>query len=86
MTMYPSKFYVAHKLFEGAAFPKPVWGDILDGPTEHVSAVVEAVLDTFRDEQPTRATLRVWFLDGIRYHDMTDSVIRAYDERVERVA
>lgn len=84
--MYPLKFYVAHKLFSGPPFKTPVWGDILDGPTEHASAVVEAVLDTFRDEQPTRATLRVWFLDGIRYHDMTDSVLRAYYERVERVA
>ena len=92
MTMYPSKFYVAHRLFSGRPFPKPVWGDILDGPTEHASDVVDAVLEAFKDdsgtgyEEMTRANLRVWMMDGIRYHDMTDSVIRACDARLEAAA
>lgn len=88
MTIYPTKFYVVHKLFTGAPFPKPVWGDIADGPLEHVRQVADCVLEAFKDapEDMTRDNLRVWFLDGIRYHDMTDSAIAACEGRLERSA
>lgn len=85
MTLYPSTFHVAHKLFIGVR-DKPVWGDILDGPEASPGQVLEAIIDTFYDEEPTTDTLRVWFMDGIRYHDMTQSFIAAYNERMEKVA
>jgi hypothetical protein len=84
--MYPSKFHIVHKLFSGNGFPKPVWGDISDGPLEWPRDVIECIVDAFRDEAPTIDTLRVWFFDGVRMHDMTHSFLEAYHKRMEQVA
>lgn len=81
---YPATFYIVHKRFPADAHEPALWADILDMPGQHFDAV-ECVLDSFRDEAPTRDTLRAFFLDGIRMHDMTDRLIAVWHERNERL-
>lgn len=57
---YPDSFFVAHKLFDLDS--GKTWGDILDGPIDGVDALIEAVLESFRDEAPSLDTLRVWWI------------------------
>jgi hypothetical protein len=83
-TTYPATFYVIHHRFPADARGPAVWANILDMPGQHFDAV-ECVLDHFRDEAPTRDTLRAWFMDGIRQHDMTDRLIEVWHERNERL-
>jgi len=57
---YPTSFFVAHKLFDFDGLK--TWGDILDGPIDDDDALIEAVLESFRDELPGFDTLRVWWI------------------------
>lgn len=85
--LYPSKFYTIHKLFTGSPFPASgTWGTITDTPVEFAGDALECVIDAFRDDAPTRDDLRVWFFDGVRMHDMTQSFCDAYDQRMEELA
>ena len=81
---YPDTFYIIHRRFPADARDPDMWATILDMPGQHRDAV-ECVLDNFRDEAPTRDTLRVWFTDSIRIHDMTDRMIEVWHERNERL-
>jgi hypothetical protein len=81
---YPTAFYIIHKLFSGPVFPKPVWGDLGDGPVTDFSHVVTLVYDAFDDEhEPTAYTLRVWCIEGRDIRDVTLSVITAVADRME---
>ena len=82
-TPYPDTFYVAHRLLTGSAFPKPTWGDVLDGPEADFAHVVTLVVDAF-DCVPTVHDLRVWCYEpGKELQNVTASVIEAYNDRVE---
>lgn len=57
---YPAEFWIAHKLFTGHPFPAcGSWGDITDGPADW-HELREKIVDQFRHEAPTLATLKVW--------------------------
>lgn len=78
---YPEAFYVAHRLFHGPSFPKPTWGDVLDGPVSDFSEVVTICFDAF-DDIATRKNLRVWHVTGNGAAiDVTDDVIGSIDDR-----
>lgn len=81
---YPLTFYIVHKLFTGAPFkPGGEWGTITDGPRDGVQ-MMEAVIDAYRDEEPTRKNMRVWFItiEGTA-GDMTNVTIEDYHKRME---
>lgn len=63
-TPYPAAFHVAHRFFPTVGD----WGDILDGPMVEEEDVIDAILESFKDEEPpTRDNLRVWEVssDGV---------------------
>lgn len=82
MTAYPDAFYVAHKLYSGAAFPKPTWGDVLDGPMTSYCDVVTRCFDRF-DDLPTRDVLRVWHVENGMVMDVTADIIGSIADRME---
>jgi hypothetical protein len=58
---YPTQgFYVAHKRF--LTLDGKPWGDVLDGPQVDDEAVVEAIIEAWKDEGflPCRNDCRVW--------------------------
>ena len=85
---YPLQgFFVAHKRFMGHPFPpEGSWGDILDGPEVDDEAVIEAILEAWKDEQhgPDRDDLRVWnIVPGKAAEDCTAWAVRTAIEAVE---
>ena len=84
MTRYPDTFFVAHRLFTGHPFPAGgVWGDILDGPMADDEAVIEAVIEAFKDDEhgPDRSDLRVWqIVPGKPAEDCTAWAVRTVFE------
>lgn len=64
-TPYPATFHVAHRFFQ---VDGGTWGDILDGPMVEEEDVIDAILESFKDEEPPmRDNLRVWEVscDGV---------------------
>ena len=80
-------FFVAHKRFTGYSFPpQGSWGDILDGPQVDDEAVIEAILDAWKDDQhaPDRDDLRVWHIvPGKPAEDCTAWAVRTVMETLE---
>jgi hypothetical protein len=85
---YPlNGFFVAHRRFIGPSFkPQGEWGDILDGPQCDDEAVIECILESWKDDQfaPDRDDLRVWHIvPGKPAEDCTDWAIRTVVETVQ---
>ena len=85
---YPLQgFFVAHHRFMGPSFPREgTWGDILDGPQVDDEAVIEAILEAYKDEMfpPDRSDLRVWhIIPGKPAEDCTAWAIRTVIESIE---
>ena len=93
MPPYPTETYVAHVIFDGRAFPRPVWGDAMDGPGDWHD-MLEGVRTHFRStlslseedfERITPRTLRVWHIEGGRAVNVTDEVIVALRDELDGV-
>ena len=82
---YPRQgFFVAHRRFM-TLDGKP-WGDILDGPMADDEAVIEAIIEAWKDDQhgPDRDDLRVWhIITGKPAEDCTDWAVRTVIETLE---
>jgi hypothetical protein len=82
---YPIKgFFVAHKRF--LTLPGQPWGDILDCPEVDDEAVIEAVIEAFKDSQfgVDRDELRVWhIIPGKPAEDCTDWAVRTATETIQ---
>ena len=88
MTPYPTDpIFVAHRLFTGPSFPTGgTWGDLLDGPVTDEIAVIDAIIEAFKDEAhaPDRTDLRVWQIQaGKPAEDCTTWAIRTMWEALE---
>ena len=85
---YPtSGFYVAHRRF--LSLKGHPWGDILDGPQVDDEAVIEAIIEAFKDSEfgPGRDDLRVWqIIPGKPAEDCTDWAVRTVTETLEEKA
>jgi len=83
-------FFVAHKRFMGHPMPpQGSWGDILDGPQVDDEAVIEAIIEAFKDSEfaPGRDDLRVWhIIPGKIAEDCTDWAVRTVIETMEERA
>ena len=85
---YPLQgFFVAHRRFT-TLDGKP-WGDILDGPQVDDEAVIEAIIEAFKDSEfaPDFDDLRVWhIIPGKIAEDCTDWAVRTAIETLEERA
>lgn len=85
---YPTQgFFVAHKRFTG--LDGQPWGDILDGPQVDDEAVIEAIIEAWKDEQhgPDTDDLRVWsIIPGRSAEDCTAWALRTVIETLEERA
>ena len=85
---YPlQSFFVAHKRFIGPSFKtQGAWGDILDGPQVDDEAVIEAIIEAWKDADyaPDTDDLRVWhIIPGKVAEDCTAWAVRAVVETLE---
>ena len=85
---YPLQgFFVAHKRYMGHPFPpQGSWGDILDGPEVDDEAVIEAILEAWKDDQhaPDLDDLRVWHIvPGKPAEDCTAWAVKTVMETLE---
>ena len=85
---YPLQgFFVAHRRFLG--LKGQPWGDILDGPRVDDEAVIEAIIEAFKDSDfaPGRDDLRVWhIIPGKIAEDCTAWAVRTAIETMEERA
>ena len=86
-TLYPEAFYIVHHRFTGAPFkPGGVWGDIADGPACDDEAVIEAMIEAWKDEQhePDATDFRVTYVQvGKAAEDCTAWALRTMLETLE---
>ena len=87
---YPLQgFFVAHRRFTELGGQPWAWGDILDGPEVDDEAVIEAIIEAFKDSEfaPGRDDLRVWhIIPGKPAEDCTDWAVRTVTETMEERA
>ena len=82
---YPLQgFFVAHRRFMG--LNGQPWGDILDGPQVDDEAVIEAIIEAFKDSEfaPDTDDLRVWhIIPGKPAEDCTEWAVCTAIETLE---
>jgi hypothetical protein len=86
LTQYPDSFFIVHHRFTGDPFKDGgEWGDIGDGPVADDEAVINLILDAWKDEQhePDCTDFRVWQIVGNKVEDCTAWAIRTMIETLE---
>jgi len=84
---YPEEFYIAHRRYTGhSVAPGGEWGDVLDGPERDDEAVIEAMIENWKDEQhaPDETDFRVWHITPDRpREDCTAWALRTMIETMQ---
>jgi hypothetical protein len=87
---YPDSFFIAHRRYTGASFPpEGSWGNIdgpCDGPQRDDEAVIEAMLESWKDEchEPDETDFRVLHIIlGKSAEDCTKWALRTMIETVQ---
>ena len=84
---YPDSFFIAHRGYTGHnVAPGGEWGDVLDGPERDDEAVIEAMIENWKDEQhaPDETDFRVWhIIPGKPAEDCTKWALRTMIETMQ---